>query len=230
MKRPLRQSLQMLMFTMLLTFVVGANAVDKWAGTSDGGKVVSSSGDCVQTIGGSMKACSNDSDGDGVPDDQDKCPNTPEGVKVDTDGCPLDTDGDGVPDYMDKCPQTPTGATVDEVGCMKQLILNNIEFVVDSSELTMDAKSSLDQVADAIRVRPDIKSMSVIGHTDNTGSDAYNQRLSEKRAAAVAEYLRSAGASSRFVTSGSGEKQPIADNATEEGRARNRRVELNVMQ
>ncbi len=228
MKTSFRQPLQMLMFIMLLTIVVGANAVDKWATTSSG-KVVDSSGDCIQTIGGSQVACSNDSDGDGVTDDKDKCPDTPEGIKVDADGCPLDTDGDGVPDYMDKCPQTPPGATVDEVGCMKQLVLNNIEFIVDSSELTMDAKTTLDQVADAIRARPEVKSMSVIGHTDNTGSDAYNQRLSEKRANAVADYLRSTGVSTRFVTSGSGEKQPVADNATEEGRARNRRVELNVM-
>ncbi len=229
MKRSHKKPLQMLIFAMLFCFAVGASAIDKWAGTSDGGKVVDSSGNCVQTIGGSQKTCSNDSDGDGVPDDMDKCPDTPQGAKVDADGCPLDTDGDGVPDYMDKCPQTPPGATVDEVGCMKQLILNNIEFVVDSSQLTMDAKTSLDQVAEAIKVRPDIKSMSVIGHTDNTGSDAYNQRLSEKRASAVADYLRSSGVSCRFVTSGSGEKQPIADNATEEGRSRNRRVELNVM-
>jgi OOP family OmpA-OmpF porin len=164
-----------------------------------------------------------------VPDDQDKCPDTPEGVKVDEVGCPLDTDGDGVPDYMDKCPQTPPGATVDEVGCMLQLILNNIEFVVDSATLTPEARASLDQVADAIKSRPDVASMSVIGHTDSTGSEGYNQRLSEQRADAVAAYLRSAGAKSRFVTSGSGELQPVADNSTEEGRARNRRVELNVL-
>jgi OOP family OmpA-OmpF porin len=229
MKTPLKQSLHILISILFLSFSMSVLAVDKWAGTTSGGKVVNEYGECYQTIGGSQKACSNDTDGDGVPDDMDKCPDTPKGVKVDADGCPLDTDGDGVPDYMDKCPQTPTGATVDEVGCMKQLILNNIEFVVDSSELTMDAKASLDQVADAIRVRPDIKSMSVIGHTDNTGSDGYNQKLSEKRARAVADYLRGTGVSSRFVASGSGEKQPIADNATEEGRARNRRVELNVM-
>ena len=61
--------------------------------------------------------CPLDSDGDGVPDYLDKCPNTPTGVKVDTDGCPLDSDGDGVPDYLDKCPNTPTGVKVDANGC-----------------------------------------------------------------------------------------------------------------
>jgi len=58
-----------------------------------------------------------DSDGDGVPDDLDKCPNTPKGVQVDAAGCPLDTDGDGVPDYLDRCPNTPKGAKVDANGC-----------------------------------------------------------------------------------------------------------------
>ncbi len=58
-----------------------------------------------------------DSDGDGVPDHLDRCPNTPKGVVVDKDGCPLDSDGDGVPDYLDKCPNTPKGVVVDKDGC-----------------------------------------------------------------------------------------------------------------
>ena len=58
-----------------------------------------------------------DSDGDGVPDSLDKCPNTPIGVEVDANGCPLDADGDGVPDYLDKCPDTPKGVKVDAKGC-----------------------------------------------------------------------------------------------------------------
>ena len=59
----------------------------------------------------------NDSDGDGVPDSRDQCPNTPPGVKVDANGCPLDSDHDGVPDYLDKCPNTPKGVAVDKDGC-----------------------------------------------------------------------------------------------------------------
>jgi OOP family OmpA-OmpF porin len=58
-----------------------------------------------------------DSDNDGVPDNLDKCPNTPAGVAVDKDGCPLDSDKDGVPDYLDKCPGTPLGTAVDKNGC-----------------------------------------------------------------------------------------------------------------
>jgi len=61
--------------------------------------------------------CPIDSDKDGVPDYLDKCPDTPKGVQVDKDGCPLDSDGDGVPDYLDKCPNTPAGAKVDKDGC-----------------------------------------------------------------------------------------------------------------
>jgi len=61
--------------------------------------------------------CPFDTDGDGVPDYHDKCPNTPKDVKVDSVGCPIDSDGDHVPDYLDKCPNTPKGAKVDAVGC-----------------------------------------------------------------------------------------------------------------
>ena len=229
MKTSIKLSLQTLVSILLLVFAVGANAVDKWVTSGTGGRVLNSYEDCVQALGGSTVICQKDADGDGVTDDLDKCPDTPQGVQVDTEGCPLDTDGDGVADYLDKCPQTPQGATVDQVGCMEQLILNNVEFVVDSSELTMDAKASLDRVADALRGRPDVKSMSVTGHTDSTGSDGYNQKLSERRAAAVADYLRRTGVGSRFTSSGRGESQPISDNTSEQGRARNRRVELNVI-
>jgi len=229
MKASTRLSLQAMAMVFLLAMAMGVSAAERWVTSGTGGRVVSSYDECVQAMDGSTLICQNDSDGDGVTDDLDKCPDTPKGVSVDAEGCPLDTDGDGVPDHQDKCPQTPQGATVDEVGCMKQLILNNVEFVVDSSNLTANARASLNQVADALRGRPDVKSLSVIGHTDNTGSEAYNLRLSERRAAAVAEYLRSSGVSSRFVSSGQGESQPITENETEEGRARNRRVELNVV-
>ncbi len=229
MKTSIKLSLEILVSVVLLVFAMQASAINGYVTSGPGGKVVNSYDECYQALGGSQVACGKDADGDGVTDDMDKCPDTPKDVQVDAEGCPLDTDGDGVADYMDKCPQTPPGATVDQVGCMKQLILNNIEFVVDSSELTMDARASLDMVADALRGRPDVKSINVIGHTDSTGSDGHNRKLSERRAAAVADYLRRTGVSSRFVSSGSGESQPIADNASVQGRARNRRVELNVI-
>ncbi len=224
-----KQSLQIMAVVFLMAFAMGVSAADRWVTSGSGGRVVNAYDDCYKAMDGSTVICQNDSDGDGVTDDIDKCPDTPAGVQVDAEGCPLDTDGDGVADYQDKCPQTPQGATVDEVGCMKQLILNNVEFVVDSSQLTMGARASLDQVGDALKGRPDVRSMSVIGHTDSTGSEAYNLRLSERRAAAVADYLRSTGVRNRFISSGQGESQPISENETEAGRARNRRVELNVI-
>lgn len=229
MKISFKISLQAVTVTLLMAMAMGVNAEDKWVTSGTGGKVVNSYEDCVQALDGSTVICQNDSDGDGVTDDIDKCPDTPTGVQVDAEGCPLDTDGDGVPDHMDKCPQTPPGAVVDEVGCMKQLTLNNIEFVVDSSQLTASSRASLNQVADALKGRPDVKSISVTGHTDSTGSNAYNQALSERRAAAVADYLTQAGVSNRLESSGRGESQPVSDNSTEQGRARNRRVELNVI-
>jgi OmpA-OmpF porin, OOP family len=87
---------------------------------SDGDGVPDSKDMCPNTPAGvkvDANGCPLDSDGDGIPDYLDKCPNTPTGVKVDANGCPLDADGDGVPDYLDKCPNTPTGVQVDASGC-----------------------------------------------------------------------------------------------------------------
>jgi OOP family OmpA-OmpF porin len=87
---------------------------------SDGDGVADHMDECPDTPRGvevDAVGCPLDSDGDGVPDYLDKCPDTPKGVKVDTTGCPLDSDGDGVPDYRDKCPNTPRGTKVDEHGC-----------------------------------------------------------------------------------------------------------------
>jgi OOP family OmpA-OmpF porin len=72
------------------------------------------------------KGCAGDSDGDGVPDGVDQCPNTPAGVAVDAAGCPLDSDKDGVPDGIDKCPNTPAGATVDASGCPMDADLDGV--------------------------------------------------------------------------------------------------------
>ena len=85
------------------------------------GVLKTSSGECVKIKGKftPLAACGDvsDSDGDGVNDDMDKCPDTPKGVRVDENGCPIDSDGDGVPDYKDNCPDTPAGVRVDEYGC-----------------------------------------------------------------------------------------------------------------
>ena len=166
-----------------------------------------------------------DSDGDGVTDDLDRCPGTAAGAQVDAVGCELDTDGDGVLDSKDKCPKTPKGDKVDADGCSLTLRLE-VQFDNNSSQLRPESFAYLDQVATRLNELPSITGV-IEGHTDSNGSDAYNQDLSERRALAVLQYLRDKGvAPARFTAQGLGESQPIADNATPEGRAQNRRVIL----
>jgi len=171
-----------------------------------------------------------DSDGDGVPDAIDACPNTPPGVTVDAQGCPVDSDGDGVPDYLDKCPGTPKSFKVDASGCIieQTVVLHNINFESGSDRLTGDAKSFLDEVADGLRAQSNFN-VEITGHTDSLGPQAMNLRLSERRAKSVRTYLISRGiAADRLQAEGLGEFSPIATNKTEEGRAQNRRVEFKL--
>jgi len=194
---------------------------------SDGDGVTDDLDQCPNTPRGvkvDARGCPLDSDGDGVPDNLDKCPDTPKGVKVDTQGCPLDTDGDGVPDYLDECPDTPKGATVNRVGCwaLKGVVL----FDVNKSDLKPAAYPLLDETVTIMKKNPDITGF-IEGHTDSTGSEAYNQQLSEKRARAVEAYIESHGIDpARFSVKGYGETKPIAPNDTPAGRQENRRVEL----
>jgi outer membrane protein OmpA-like peptidoglycan-associated protein/outer membrane protein W len=166
-----------------------------------------------------------DSDGDGVPDNLDQCPNTPHGVQVDATGCPLDSDHDGVPDYLDKCPGTPPGLKVDAEGCeIEELILRGVNFKTNSAELEPTSAETLDGVVAVMAQRPNSKA-EIRGYTDSRGSDAYNLKLSERRAAAVVAYLTAHGVPGDNVRSiGFGKDNPVASNDTAEGRAQNRRV------
>ena len=166
-----------------------------------------------------------DSDGDGVPDSLDQCPNTPQGVQVDAVGCPLDSDHDGVPDYLDKCPGTPPGLKVDAQGCeMEEMVLRGVNFKTNSAELEPDSAETLDGVVAVLRQRPDAKA-EIHGFTDSRGSDAYNLKLSERRAASVVDYLVAHGiARDGLLPVGFGKDNPVASNDTAEGRAQNRRV------
>lgn len=187
-----------------------ADYLDKCPGTPDGIKVDS-------------KGCPYDTDGDGVYDYLDKCPETPGGVAVNSDGCPLDTDRDGISDYLDKCPGTPEGAKVDDRGCW---VLGELYFDFGKASIKSESYQELDEVVDILKENPDIK-LEIQGHTDSKGSAQYNQTLSEKRAKSVEEYFISHGVKgSQLSYKGYGEEFPIASNETEEGRARNRRVEL----
>jgi OOP family OmpA-OmpF porin len=174
-----------------------------------------------------------DSDGDGVPDSRDDCPRTPAGVDVNARGCPLDSDRDGVADYLDACAGTPAGVTVDERGCPVKdevvLTIDKLGFAFDSAELNRSSRAALDKAVAVIRSHSSEVDLGIVGHTDSVGTEAYNQKLSERRAQAVVDYLVSQGiARGTLTASGKGEAEPVASNDTEEGRARNRRVELVV--
>ena len=165
-----------------------------------------------------------DSDGDGVPDNVDRCPDTPKGVTVDAKGCPLDTDGDGVADYLDKCPNTPKGATVDARGCWTYAA--KVMFDFDSAEIKSEAYPMLNEAVLILKENPEMK-VEIDGHTDNKGAAAYNMGLSERRAKAVMKYFVDNGVEAeRLTTKGFGLTKPAASNKTKEGRAKNRRVEL----
>ncbi len=141
-----------------------------------------------------------------------------------------DTDGDGVNDIRDACPNTPAGAEVDEVGCAKfQGVLKGVNFEYNSSRLTPRARAILDEVAEELKNYPNVK-VQVEAHTDSKGSSNYNLWLSKARAQSVIDYLVQRGISARrLIPIGFGETKPIASNATEQGRALNRRVEFKVL-
>jgi outer membrane protein OmpA-like peptidoglycan-associated protein len=180
-----------------------------------------------------------DSDGDGVPDSRDRCPNTPLGSVVDANGCPpplpppapKDSDQDGVLDPVDACPGTPYGMKVDASGCAiktAKVVLHDINFEFDSARLTATAKQSLAKVAEGLRGQPSMELL-IEGHTDSVGADAYNLKLSKQRANAARDYLIGEGISpSRLSADGMGESKPVASNKTKDGRAENRRVEFSV--
>lgn len=193
---------------------------------SDGDGVVDGKDKCPGTPAGrkvNADGCELDSDGDGVVDGLDKCPGTPAGRKVNADGCEIDTDGDGLVDGVDKCP-TVYAKTAD--GCPPPLVLEGVEFDYDKATLRPEAPAILDKTADSLQHWANAN-IEVAGHTDNRGSDDYNMKLSQQRAETVRDYLISKGiAADRLTAKGYGETKPVADNATEEGRFKNRRVEL----
>jgi OOP family OmpA-OmpF porin len=167
--------------------------------------------------------CPLDSDGDGIPDYRDKCPGTPRGVVVDSDGCPIDSDGDGVPDYRDKCPGTPLGAPVNDVGCW---VLKNVQFDFNKAVIKSQYFYRLDEAADVMKKNPSM-SVEIQGHTDNVGSREYNLGLSQRRANSVMEYFVGQGIDkNRLTAKGFAFDDPVASNDTEEGRYKNRRVQL----
>ena len=136
-----------------------------------------------------------------------------------------DTDGDGVCDADDRCPNTPAGDRVGPHGCSCDVTVRT-HFAFDSAELTAEDKAALDTVAARLKELEFVGGVAT-GHTDNVGDEAYNLKLSERRAQAVVDYLTAKGVAPGRITSvGAGESKPLADNSTEEGRAQNRRVTI----
>jgi len=193
---------------------------------------------CPDTPAGTAvdaNGCPKDTDGDGVPDNLDKCPDTPKGVQVDANGCPLDRDGDGVPDYLDKCPDVPGIAA--NKGCpevkaaTKKVFakaLQGIQFESGKDVIKKSSNAILNDVVTVMKENPSYN-LEINGHTDNKGAAAMNLDLSQRRAEAVMSYLTNHGVdASRLKAKGYGQTMPVADNATAEGRAKNRRVEFKV--
>ncbi len=171
-----------------------------------------------------------DSDGDGVNDSQDRCPNTPAGETVDASGCPMDGDGDGVADRQDKCPETPAGARVDEQGCqyiIKETVSVELEVLFDTDTAMVKPQffAEIKEVADFMTMFPSLKAV-IEGHTDSRGAEDYNDRLSQRRADAVQRVLvEEYGINQdRVIAVGYGESKPRADNRGEMGWQQNRRV------
>ena len=176
-----------------------------------------------------------DRDGDTVLDNVDRCPDVP--GPVDNGGCPYqDSDGDGVIDLEDECPRTP--GPIENKGCPviekeEQEVLNtafeNLEFETGSDIIAASSYESLDRLAELLVKKPDYR-LRISGHTDNVGSDENNMKLSEKRSKAVPQYLKNKGVNTdKFIVEWFGESKPAYPNDTKEGRAKNRRVEMNVV-
>lgn len=144
---------------------------------------------------------------------------------------PGDQDKDGVLDNVDKCPDTPAGVAVDAYGCTRKgsITLEGVTFELNSARLKPESRTVLDAVAADLKKYPRLK-IELQGHTDSSGSDAYNLKLSQQRAEAVRTYLiDQAVPEARLVARGYGESQPIEDNKTDAGRALNRRVVMFVL-
>ncbi|MCL2825331.1 MAG: OmpA family protein [Polyangiaceae bacterium] len=191
-----------------------------------------------------------DRDGDGIPDDLDKCPDEPEDGKppFPDDGCPApdvpdpDTDMDGIPDKDDACPKEPGPPNVDPKlnGCPQFIrrvegsteiqILKRVEFKTSSTELLPESFPILDEVYALLSVNLDVRKVSIEGHTDSRGSRPLNTKLSQGRATSVMNYLVNKGIDAdRLSAAGFGPDRPIADNETADGRQQNRRVEFKIV-
>lgn len=191
---------------------------------------------------------SHDADRDGISDSEDACPNDAEDMDriEDMDGCPEedpDGDQDGVPDHQDDCPEAKEtiNGSDDDDGCPDTgdprvvyedgefMILDAVQFEHGSAKVNPESHSLLDQVALMIKAHPQVGKVRIEGHTDDTGPEDVNQRLSEQRAHSVRQYLINKGVSpKRLSAKGYGESKPLEDGTSDSARKKNRRVQFVV--
>ena len=200
---------------------------------ADGDKVADIDDKCAGTKTGYIvdaTGCALDNDKDGLVNEEDACPDKSGTAALK--GCP-DTDGDGVADNEDRCPEVK--GTIANKGCpemkvedVKKItqIASKIFFETNSDKLKVASLVQLDELAEILK-RYEGANLTIEGHTDSKGEDAYNLDLSQRRTESVKTYLMSKGImESRLTATGFGETTPIGDNNTSTGRAKNRRVEL----
>jgi outer membrane protein OmpA-like peptidoglycan-associated protein len=169
-----------------------------------------------------------DTDLDGIPDEDDNCPE--EAGPRSLNGCP-DTDGDGLIDREDKCPEL--AGSLSAAGCPEvteeikealAFVTEAVQFETGSNKLKPSSTEKLDELVSILEAYP-YYHLDIAGHTDSQGNNANNLRLSQRRAEACYDYLKSKGiAIERMKHEGFGEERPIASNKTAAGRMKNRRV------
>jgi len=200
---------------------------------TDGDGVSDKDDACPTTAGLAAFGGCPDTDGDGVEDRKDKCPNLAGAIAGE--GCP-DTDGDGVFNNIDKCPDV-TGAVANK-GCPEikkeviqkiALAAKGINFETGKAVITAGSFKSLDDLVTLLNSYPGA-SVEIQGHTDNNGTPESNKTLSQDRANSVKRYLSAGGVSeARMTAVGYGQEMPLADNKTEAGKTKNRRVDFKLV-
>jgi len=198
---------------------------------TDGDGVYDADDVCPNTPKGkdvNKAGCVQDTDQDGVEDVKDQCAGTPKGMPVNEVGCTPDTDGDGVYDFEDRCPNTMSGVKVNSAGCFKSATLK-INFKTNSSVINEDYLEDIQKFAIFLKANKNINA-EIQGHTDSKGAAEYNQILSQKRAESVVDILvkKYGVEANRLTAVGYGENMPLVPNDSPANMLKNRRIDTVV--